>query len=275
MNASYLEGRNFNNPERLILMIYNDPKNFSFSLYDTEKKCFSFTKALTPKNSSDGFTAFKEVFYDGNFFSSPFRKIWIMNHTPVFTFIPNAIYKDKDKDDYMRFLFSDHRGITMDHSVSSADITILYQMPNEIYEFMIRSFNEPALIHHSAPLITYFIMQCKKIKNRQMVVNLQENGLDIFCFSCKTLLFGNYFSCINLSEAIYYILFVWKQLQLDQLKDILLITGNAGFKDEMINKLKPYLQQIQQLDISPDICLDGIDSSQIPFELAALSLCEL
>jgi len=275
MNANYSEDRNIDNPERMILMIYNDPRKISYSLYDPKRSVFSLFKELSPKNQSDSLSAFKEAFSDSDFFSLPFRKIWIMNRTPAFTFIPKSIYKDKYKEDFIRFLFSDHRGITMDHSISSAGITVLYQMPNEAYEFMTRSFDEPSLIHYSAPMITYFFMQSKKINNRQMVVNLQDNGVDIFCFSKKTFLFGNYFSCNNLHDAFYYIIFTWKQLQLNQLDDLLLVAGNAVYKEELIERLTPYLQQIQQLTISPDICSDGIDINQIPFELAALSLCEL
>jgi len=274
MNTYFPEVRSLNHPERLILMIYNDSNHFSFSLYDPEKRGFSFHKELIPENQSNGFSFFKEISLNNDFFTLPFRKIWIMNRTPVFTFIPNSIYDDSYKEDYMRFLFLNHRGVTLDHSVSSAGITILYQLANEVYDFLVRSFDNAAFIHYSAPVITYFLMKSKKEYNRQMIVNLQENGVDIFCFSNRSFLFGNWFSCKNLPEVIYYILFTWKQLQLDQLTDSLLVTGNVAYKEDLISKLAPYIQQVQRLIISPDIFLEGVEPDRIPIELAALSLCE-
>jgi len=117
--------------------------------------------------------------------------------------------------------------------------------------------------------------EVKNINNRHIVVNLQEKGIDIFCFSEKTFLFGNYFQCNGLSEALYYILFTWKQLQFNQLDDYLHIVGDAIFKEELIENLALYIQQIYPLTIPPANHLEGVETDRIPFELAAISLCGL
>ena len=74
---------------------------------------------------------------------------------------------------------------------------------------------------------------------------------------------------------VYFILFTWKQLQWDQLNDRLLIFGNTGFKDELTEKLAFYIQEVHLLTIPSENHFEGIDTNQIPLELATLSLCEL
>ena len=266
--------RKIDRPDRSILTIYTGPDQFSFSLYDPEEAGSYFYKELSDENQVDAFSSFKEVFFDHDFFSLPFRKIWIMNRTPTFTFIPDSIYQDKSKEDFLNFLFSEKQGITLNHTISSTGINVLYQLPENIYRFIIRSFTKPVFIHYSTPFITYFREKLKANVCR-MVINLQEKGLDIFCFSEETFLFGNYFPSNGLSETLYYILLIWKQLRFNQMNDYLHIMGNVTFKEGLICRLAPYLRHIYCLHIFPEIHFEEVETDQIPFELAALSSCEL
>ena len=275
MRIIFPKDRDIKHPDRSILAIYTGSEHFSFSLFDPREAGSYFYRELSDENHADAFSIFKEAFFNHDFFSLPFRKVWILNRTPIFTYIPNSIYSSKTREDFLDFLFSERQGVTLNNTISSMGISILYQLPEEIHQFMVRSFTKPTFIHYSAPLLIYFGEKVKKANIHRMVVNLQERGVDIFCFSGGKFLLGNYFPCTTLSEALYYILFTWKQLQFNQLHDYLHITGNSIFREELTNKLMPYLQHIYRLSISPEIYFENVESDKIPFELAALSLCGL
>jgi len=275
MQINFPEDRNIEHPDRSILAIYTGTEHFSLSVYNPEESGSYFYKELPIENQADAFSAFKEIFFNNDFFSLPFGKVWIMHRTPVFTFIPNSIYKDKTQEDFMDFLFSERQGIIMNHIVSYTGISVIWQTPETIHNFFIRSFTNPEFIHYSAPVIAYFSDKVKKVNFSRMVVILQEKGLDIFCFSERNFLMGNYFPCNNISDALYYILFTWKQLQFNQLYDYLHITGNASFREELITQLTPYLRNIYNLSVFPEIHFEGVDTGKIPFELAAISSCGL
>jgi hypothetical protein len=261
------------NPEQSILTIYSGAEHLSFSLHNPEEKGSFYYKELTDKNQPVAFTIFKEVFLEQAFFSLPFLKVRIMNRTQNFTYIPSIFYDDKYKEDYIHFLFSDRKETTLRDSLISAGITVLYQISEDVYNFMVDFFPKPEFNHYSTPMIAYFLKKNRNINTRKMVVNLQETGLDIFCYSGKTLLLGNYFPCKGLQDALYYVLYTWKQLQLNQLDDCLLITGNSAFKEVLIKKLALYIQQIRFPGISPEIHFNGIETGRIPFELLTLSVC--
>ena len=275
MKTIFPEELNIKNPNRSILTIYTGEEHFSLSLYNPEEQGSFLYKELSDEDQTDAFAVFKEVFFDNPFFSLPFRKVWIMNRTPNFLFIPDAINKEKTQDDFLHFLFPERQGTTLNHSISHTGINVLYQLPEAIHHFMLRSFAAPEFIHYSTPLITYFLKKSRNSNVRQMIVNLRKKGLDIFCFSEGTFILGNYFPCKSLSDMVYFILFTWKQLQWDQLNDRLLISGNTGFKDELTEKLAFYIQEVHPLTIPSENHFEGIDTNQIPFELATLSLCEL
>jgi len=275
MKIIFPKDQTIEHPERSILTIYTAPDCFSFSVYDPNERGSYFYKELRDRIQTDAFTIFKEAFFDNPFFSLPFRKVWIMSRTTIFTFIPNSNDYNESQEDFLDFLFSERQGISLSQNVSSTGVKVLYQLPEEIYWFMLRSFADPVFIHYSSPLITYFREKVEKANVHRMVVNLQEKGVDIFCFSDELFLLGNHFPCNGLSEALYYILFTWKQLQFSQLNDYLHITGNSIFKEEAIIKLAPYLQHIYCLFIFPEIHFEEVETETIPFELASLSICEL
>jgi len=275
MKAIFPDDKKIDNPEQSILTIYLGTEKISFSMYEPEKRGSFIYNELLRENQTELFSAFKDTFFDHSFFYLPFLKVWIMSCTPVFTFIPNSIYKEELQDDYMKFMYPENRGKNLNCVVSSSKINVLYQLPEDIYTFILHQFAKPEFIHYSAPMITYFLGKAKTSNTNRMIVNLKEKGLDIFCFSGKTFLLGNYFPYNDLSEAVYYTLFAWKQLQFSQLNDSLYIAGKTMLINELYHKLSPYLHNISPLSIFPEIHLEGVDTESIPFELTTLSSCGL
>lgn len=70
----------------------------------------------------------------------------------------------------------------------------------------------------------------------------------------------------------YYILCVWKQMNMNQEDDNLYLYGNKDLK----NKLKKYIQEIHSIDICSDFGENELTLAQnIPFAIKTLYLCAL
>ncbi|MDR3341075.1 MAG: DUF3822 family protein [Candidatus Symbiothrix sp.] len=275
MKINLPESIDLRHPEQYIFTIYFRPEWFSFSLYNPVEDDSFFYREIEKGKYADAFSHFKELIFENDFFTFSFKKIQVMNHTAVFTYIPSLIFEEKYKQNFVKFLFSESVGKTLHHTLSTAGITILHQMPEEIYNFFHRTFVNPEIIHHSAPLIAYFQGKSKRTNAKQMIVNRNKRGMDILCFANGTFLLGNHFKYDNLPDAVYYILFVWKQLKFNQLNDILYLAGDPVSKKELQEKTSLYIHNILPVNILPEAHFDPIDMRNIPFELAALPLCEL
>jgi hypothetical protein len=260
-------------PEKYILTIYIHPEGFSFLIHHQGEEIACFYQKLVNEGHADAFSDFKEIYFENEFFTLPFRTVLLMNCTPVFTYIPEIIYEDKYKSDFMKFLFFENSGTILEHSLQASGIIILHELPEDIYRFFQRSYVNPQFIHHSAPLIAYFQKNSKQLNTKQMIANKNGEEMDILCFSGETFLLGNHFRCRQLSDAVYYILFIWKQLKFNQLEDYLQIAGDAVSKAELQEKLKLYLQHVSFAEISSKLHLP--QNEEVPFELTATCLCEL
>jgi hypothetical protein len=192
----------------------------------------------------------------------------------MFTYVPNAIYSDKYKAGFTKFVFSEKEEKMMAYSVPSAKLKILYPIPGDVYDFFARSFNEPEFIHHSAPLIAYFLSPDIKYTKQRMIVNAHPDGIDVLCFSRKSFLLGNHFPCEKSHDAVYYILYTWKQLKMNQFTDFLYITGERFQNEELIKKLRLYIQHVRPKPIPDKYWFEIVNTGDISFESAVFSLCE-
>ena len=231
-------------PGRYILTIYVHPEEFSFSFHCPKDPSSYFFYKIESTEHTDAFSAFKDLFFENEIFTYSFQKTCVLVFSPLFTFIPNKIYSNENKEDFINFIFSEKEEKFLDYSVSSLKMKVLYPFSKEVHDFFIRSFNKPEFIHYSAPIITYFYSTKKKQKNRRMIINVHEKGIDIFCFSKKSLLHGNHFLCEKLEDAVYYILYTWKQLKMNQFTDSLFVTGEYNQNDELIKNLGLYIKYV-------------------------------
>ena len=275
MKIQLPENIDIDHPERYILTIRVHPEQFSFSLYSPVDDASYFYFPIEKEKQSSAFVSFQEAFFDNEFLSLSFRKIYIINYTPVFTYVPSLIFEEKDKKEYFKFLFKDKPDKIIHHELQVPEITILHDIRHGIYEFFQRSFVSGQIIHHTAPLIAYFRDRTPAMNRNKVVVNLQSNEMDVLCFSHNEFLLGNHFNCQQMEDAVYYILFIWKQLKFDQLKDFVYITGDVISKKKLMEQLREYLHNIIPANITPEAHFSQIDTRMIPFEIACLSLCEL
>jgi hypothetical protein len=252
--------------EQYILIIGVHPERFSFFLYHPEENT-SFYYRIPEEKSSGAFACFQTVFFDHPFFTLTFKQTFLLNYTPAFTCIPNLLFEEKDKETYMRFLFKD-TGKIVCQSLQQPDLTILHEMPEEVFRFFQRSFTGIQPVHPIGALITYFQGESQAVNHKRMIVNPYEKGVDILCFSGNDLLLCNHFACLQPSDAVYYILNTWKQLNFDQLNDSLFLTGNTGHLQE---KLQPYIRAILPVTI-PEKHGMPAEFPDVPFEIFALSL---
>jgi len=248
-------------PEHYILIVEVHPGQFSFFLYNPEDDFSYFYQRIPESEQPDAFVHFQNVFFDNEFFALPFKKVYLINYTPIFTYVPTPLFKEEDKKEYLKFHFIGHPGKILCQNLQKPAVSILHGMPEEIYDFFHRSFVDIQIMHHTAPLIRYFRNKIQLENWNRLIINRQGKYLDILCFSRSDFLLGNHFVCQQPADALSYILFVWQQMQFDQLKDFIYIMGD---KADLLRQLQVYIQNIIPVDLT----------TGIPFEITALTLCE-
>lgn len=79
-----------------------------------------------------------------------------------------------------------------------------------------------------------------------------EKRLDIFSFHQNRFKFCNAFEASRAHDSLYFLLYVWKQLQLDPVYDELHIVGDIPEEEWLVSELKRYLQKAYVINHKAD-----------------------
>ncbi len=275
MEIQFPEIIDTDHPERLIFALKVSLDRFSFTLYDPVVDGSFFYYEIPVERDSDVLSSFKQFFFENPFLASSFRKVYIINGYPEFTFVPELLYREEDAESLLAFNFADSIGRILTQKLRQPSLVILHRMPEEVYQFLNRSLTNALFIHYLSPLIVYFQDKNKVFNASQFIVNLDNKRLDIMCFSQGNFLLANSFQISRIEDAVYYILFTWKQLKLDQIKDYIFISGNRDGKGKLMQQIQPYIHNIIPVNMPSTAHFSGVETQNIPIEFTSITLCEL
>ncbi|MBO5233880.1 MAG: DUF3822 family protein [Prevotella sp.] len=105
-------------------------------------------------------------------------------------------------------------------------------------------------------------------ERRKMFAYFHDKSVDICSFEQRRLHFANVFDAQHAHDALYYLLFVWKQLGMNQKTDDLFIIGDMPHRDWLMNRLATYITRVHT--VNPVADLNRSPLSQIkgmPFDM--------
>ena len=70
--------------------------------------------------------------------------------------------------------------------------------------------------------------------------------MSVFSFEQHRIHFANTFDAVHAHDALYYIMFVWKQLGFSQEEDVLYLLGTMPHADWLATRLKTYVRRIER-----------------------------
>lgn len=109
-------------------------------------------------------------------------------------------------------------------------------------------------------------------QRRKLFAYFHDKKVDICAFEQHRIRFANTFDASHAHDALYYILFVWKQLGMNQAEDSLHVIGSMPHEQWLRGRLATYLSNIY--DINPNADLNRSLLAQVeglPFDMM---LCE-
>ena len=254
--------------EQYVLVLEVHTERFSLFLYNPDNPVECFFYQLPVDKRLGILSQFKEVFYEHDFFTCPFRKILILNHTPEFTYIPNSLFEEENKEACMRFLFTSASGKVLHQTLLEPEMTILHTMPEDLYSFLYRSFPGAFIVHHTAAAIAWCQGKYALTDGNRMIIYRQPDGMDVLCYSRQQLLLSNHFRCTSTNDAVYYALYVYKQMKFSQLKDFIYLAGAEKALQERLSIYVQNVVSVQTENIGYDVESNMQDA---PFEIVALA----
>ncbi len=205
-----------------------------------------------------------------------FSSVRVLVNAPT-AHIPLDVFKQDEAELLYRLTFADGtpREEHIFYNVSARpEMVTVAALPADVY----------ALLHERYPTLRLFSTDCTlmaallsydttpaKAKGRRLYVYLHEDGMNLYVPEEGKLLFANSFDCTPTADRMYFVLNVWRELQLDARRDTCLLLGSAPAVVALHEPLTRYLQNIEMPtpgSVFPT--LPQTPAADLPFDLFTL-----
>lgn len=264
-----------NNSEKYILSIRLRSDGLSFSGYCPSVNESFFYRNAEFDRTKPYISSLEEFFFAHEFLTYSYKQTYLVYVSPQYTVVPEDVFVEKQQTDLLSFAFSSSPCKCLHNPLTREAAKVVFDIEDDVYGFCSRSLINPTFVHHITPQLILWKQQSQGLVSRQMYMVIHRKMIDIACLVQGKLLFVNSFGYDKPDDILYYTLYVWKQVGLDQEKDQLHIYGSVSICNTLRTTLQNYIQHIGQAEMPLEVYLLGAEVVQAPLDLIALLVCEL
>ena len=212
----------FTKSEQYTLSIRLSADGFSFSIYNplTDN---DFCFVPHPVNTGYSMTAnLKDMLTKTEALKYPYKRVNILYDSPRFTPVPLELFEDEQMDTIFYHNFPKAKGnneIVLCNVLGRSNVVILFAMDKHTHLLLTEHFPTARFFSTASPLTEYFARKSRLGNSRKLYTYIREQQMEVFCFDKGNLLLINSFPCKQTTDRVYYLLYVWQQLNYNQERD--------------------------------------------------------
>lgn len=108
-------------------------------------------------------------------------------------------------------------------------------------------------------------------RRQKLYAYFHEKRMEVFAFRQNRFKFCNAFEASRSNDALYFLLYVWKQLQLQPEQDELHIVGEIPDEQDLVSTLHRYLQNVYVINTAADFNNHPVtEIKDMPYDLMTL-----
>ena len=249
----------FTKSKQYTLSIRLSTDGFSFSIYNPIHDD-SFSVIEKEIDTSLSLTAnLKAVFHELDFLGHSYKRVNIMLASKRFTIVPLDLFEEEQADLLFYHNHQKRENETVIYNIlKKNNVVIVFGIDRSAYSFLTEQYPEARFYSQSTPLIEYFSVKSRLGNSKKMYVSVREEGIDIYCFERGHLLLANSFECFHTEDRICYLLYAWKQLEFNQERDELHLTGTLPDKEILMNELRKFILQVFIMNPATNIDMQAL-----------------
>ena len=223
--------------QNLSIRIFSD--GFSFSTPHSQKD-------VTARKGESLAQALETAFKNNALLQPDYDEVNIYADYPS-TRIPLDEFRSEEAQALYRLTFGEDslNGMNMHYEMLPAlEVIEVFVIDARIEDLIMQHYPHASIHSYFGQLMNRMLSYNRRRKSGENRLYVHCNGRQLFLFTYEKgkLKFANSFEAENLSNQLYFLLYVWKQLEMDQEKDICILLG----KDKMLeNALKKYISHIE------------------------------
>ena len=218
---------------------------FLFSILDPEAtkylglKRYSYEKALNPDQQ---YESIRGILKEDPFLRKPYQGVSCILSEYRSTLLPAALFDRDHLKLYFEFnhVLNDLDELHYNH-LKTADAYLVFPMHSDISNLFLKSWLNTEFFHQASPLVDT-MMSLDGNSDKLAGINFNEDHFDIIVIDDRQLKYHNNFRFRSEEDLLYFILFVFDKMGLDQEKTPVLLSGEIDKFSERPSQLKKFFR---------------------------------
>jgi hypothetical protein len=201
-------------------------------------------------SNTDNFEALTDLFdillKESKLIDHVFQSVICLIVSNLSTLVPSALFEEDKKEMYLNFnsYLAEHEVIMTDE-IKSLDAKNIFAIPASLKTKLNHKYSNVKYHHASSALIDTLTANNKNQTGKKIYIHIESTHFEILLIEGKNLIFYNSFNYHSTEDFIYYVLFVFEQLQLNPEKTETILLGEVEKSSALYTLTNKYIRNIK------------------------------
>jgi len=240
------ETLDINSTENYELALQISRDDLSFCLLDTIRNKFVLIRSHKPEeNKYFNVDALKDLIANDDFLTKKYKKVNIVFPSAKFIIVPAPLFDPGKKEDYYTF---NHQKTGDDlvfvNKLTDPDSFIVFAIDRLLFEIVKTYYSGVNPVHHIKPLFNQISRIRKHEHENYIHVHIERDYFNLIIYNNNILKYYNTYTYRNISDILYYVLNVFKKMEIKQ-EETIFFSGNTEKYDDISSNFSMYIRDIK------------------------------
>ncbi|MDA3883440.1 MAG: DUF3822 family protein [Bacteroidales bacterium] len=273
----------FNHSKLFDLSVSFRRDGFSFIIIDRDDEvlyasCFQpFDESL----SHGDYLIACRSFLEHEAFSYSYKHVSCLFTTERITIVPASLCNQDDLRTILEFNHSlPDDEVVFSYPLINADSVLVYAVSKKLVDYCSERFGDFVNFPHSAPLLESSILHNKLEDSYSVFISLESSFFDIVILNRGQIIMYNTYSFTNINDYVYYVMNVFEQLKLNQMKTPVILSGKISKTSSYFDATCMFIKHVSLVQALPlhTKMMSVSPFNNIPYplfyQLFTINLCE-
>jgi hypothetical protein len=240
------ETLDINSTENYELALQVSPDELSFCLLDTIRNKFVLIRSFKPEDNKYFNTdAFKDLINNDDFLTKNYKKVSIVVPSAKFTIVPAPLFDPGKKEEY--YTFNHLKGdddLVFSNKLADPDAYIVFAIDRRLSEMLSTYYRGANPVHHLKPLLNQISQIRKSDHENYIQVHIERDYFNLIIYGNNILRYCNTYNYRNISDILYFVLSVFKKLDIKQ-EETIFFSGLTEKYDDISSNFSIYVRNIK------------------------------
>jgi hypothetical protein len=218
----------------------------SFFIFDTIRNKFIMLRSSQSEdNKKYSIEELSEMILKDDFLTKKYKKVNILMPSPKFTIIPAQLFDPGKKDEYFTFNhISPDNNIILYNRLPDPDSYLIYSLSKSLHDLARNTWPEVQVQHHLKSLFEHIVRARKSLSGNYIHAHIELDFFSLIFYSANSLKYCNSFNYRSSSDILYYVMNVFKTMDIRQ-EETLYLSGHTERKNDLFLNLSTYIRNIK------------------------------